>query len=95
MARITLEDFLQHTSDRFELVVLASQRTRDLESGSPLMVERDNDKNTVVALREIAKGHVNLDALKQSFVQKFRQALEPVDSLEDIKESLEQDSLPA
>ena len=74
MARVTVEDCIEHVPNRFELVALASQRARQIVSGSPLAVERDNDKDTVVALREIAEQKVSLDALKTEVItshQKF------------------------
>lgn len=74
MARVTVEDCIEHVPNRFELVALASQRSRQIVSGSPLNVERDNDKDTVVSLREIAEQKVSLDALRQEVItshQKF------------------------
>ncbi|MGD9537898.1 MAG: DNA-directed RNA polymerase subunit omega [Alphaproteobacteria bacterium] len=64
MARVTVEDCVDKIPNRFELVLLAAQRARDIHSGASLTVERDNDKNPVVALREIAAGSVDLDQLK-------------------------------
>lgn len=61
MARVTVEDCLEHVENRFKLVLLASQRARQLEKGAEEFVPRDNDKDTVLALREIAEGHVNED----------------------------------
>jgi DNA-directed RNA polymerase subunit omega len=74
MARVTVEDCIEHVPNRFELVALASQRARQIVSGNPLNVERDNDKDTVVALREIAEQKVSLAALKEEVIlshQKF------------------------
>ncbi len=74
MARVTVEDCIEHVPNRFELVALASQRARQIVSGSPLAVERDNDKDTVVALREIAEQKVSLESLKTEVItshQKF------------------------
>lgn len=74
MARVTVEDCIEHVPNRFELVALASQRARQIVSGSPLAVERDNDKDTVVALREIAEQKISLDNLKAEVItsqQKF------------------------
>ena len=68
MARVTVEDCLDNVENRFELVLLASQRARQLEKGADEFVPRGKDKNTVIALREIAEGHVtkeNIDALHQ------------------------------
>ena len=68
MARVTIDDCLENVENRFELVLLASKRARQLEKGADELVSRDNDKDTVLALREIAEGHVtpdNIDALHQ------------------------------
>ena len=59
MARITVEDCIKTISNRFDLVVVASKRSRQLASGSPMTIDRDNDKNPVVALREISENIVN------------------------------------
>lgn len=61
MARVTVEDCLENVANRFKLVLLASQRARQLAKGAEEFVPRDNDKDTVLALREIAEGHVNED----------------------------------
>ena len=63
MARVTVEDCVERIPNRFELVMLAAKRSREISSGSSLTVERDNDKNPVVALREIADETVPLDDL--------------------------------
>lgn len=72
MARITVEDCIQRVPNRFELVMLAAQRARDISAGAPLTVERDNDKNPVVALREIAEGTVDLDHLRYELIYGLR-----------------------
>jgi len=61
MARVTVEDCLKNVKNRFELVILAAKRARQLMRGKEPMVDWDNDKPTVVALREIAAGHTNID----------------------------------
>ena len=68
MARLTVEDCIDRIPNRFELVLLAAQRARELGSGSALTVDRDNDKNPVVALREIADDTVDLDGLRRKLV---------------------------
>ena len=65
MARVTVEDCVDKVPNRFELVMLAAHRARSLASGSPLTVERDNDKNPVVALREIAEETLTADQLRE------------------------------
>ncbi|MCZ4280185.1 DNA-directed RNA polymerase subunit omega [Kiloniella laminariae] len=69
MARVTVEDCIKKVPNRFELVMLSAQRARDIVSGAPLTVERDNDKNAVVSLREIAEETISLDAVRSSLVQ--------------------------
>ena len=70
MARVTVEDCLDKVENRFQLVMLASRRARDLARGSEdPAVEWENDKTTVVALREIAEGHVSVDYLKKAPAQ--------------------------
>ncbi|MGR8981372.1 MAG: DNA-directed RNA polymerase subunit omega [Gammaproteobacteria bacterium] len=61
MARVTIEDCLEHVENRFKLVLLASARARQLSHGATEFLPRGKDKDTVIALREIAAGHVNLD----------------------------------
>ena len=68
MARGTVEDCIDIINNRFELVMLASQRARSLSSGAELTVERDNDKNPVVALREIAESKIDLEEVKDLLV---------------------------
>jgi DNA-directed RNA polymerase subunit omega len=69
MARVTVEDCIEHLPNRFELVALAAQRARQIASGNPINVDRDNDKDTVVALREIAELKVSLDSLRNELIQ--------------------------
>ena len=69
MARVTVEDCLEHVDNRFELVMLASKRAREIAiRGAQPMVEWDNDKPTVVALREIAEGLISRDLLKKDII---------------------------
>ena len=68
MARVTVEDCIDIINNRFELVMLASQRARSLSSGAELTVERDNDKNPVIALREIAESKIDLEEVKDLLV---------------------------
>ena len=76
MARITVEDCVTRVPNRFELVMLAAQRARDVSAGAPLTVDRDNDKNPVVALREIADGTVELDHLRYELIHGLRRHVE-------------------
>lgn len=69
MARVTVEDCIVKIPNRFELVMSAAQRTRDISAGAEITVDRDNDKNPVVALREIADETVSVDNLKESLIR--------------------------
>lgn len=66
MARVTVEDCVEEIPNRFELVILASERAKSISSGAPLTVDRDNDKNPVIALREIATKTIDPDALREA-----------------------------
>ncbi len=81
MARITVEDCLEKVENQYDLVLLAKERTSQLNSGSEILVEEDNDKRTVIALREIAEGKVDIDELKKSTVLRLRK--EPDENLEE------------
>ncbi len=83
MARVTVEDCVLKVPNRFELVMLAGQRARDISSGGRLTVERDNDKNPVVALREIAEETVELETLRNSLVQGLQKHVEVDEPEED------------
>ena len=83
MARITVEDCVEKIPNRFELVMLAAQRARDVSAGAPLLVERDNDKNPVVALREIAEDKLDLDHLRYELIHGLRRHVEVQDEPEE------------
>ncbi|MFN7663001.1 MAG: DNA-directed RNA polymerase subunit omega [Alphaproteobacteria bacterium] len=72
MARVTVEDCITKIPNRFELVLVASQRVHEISTGAPLTLDKDNDKNSVIALREIAEGTVSIDSLKEGVVQGFQ-----------------------
>ncbi len=86
MARVTVEDCILKVPNRFDLVMLAAQRARDVASGAQLTVERDNDKNPVVALREIADETTPLENLAESLVQGMRKHVEVDEPEEDAPE---------
>ena len=86
MARITVEDCLEKVDNQYDLVLLAKERTSQLNSGAEMLVEKDNDKNTVVALREIGEGKVNPEDLKKNAVLRLRK--EPN---EDVQEEVEEE----
>jgi DNA-directed RNA polymerase subunit omega len=83
MARVTVEDCIIKIPNRFDLVMLAAQRARDISSGAALTIERDNDKNPVVALREIADTTIDLEALSNSVVQGLRKHVETEEPVEE------------
>ena len=76
MARVTVEDCVLQVPNRFELVMIAAQRAREISAGGQLTVDRDNDKNPVVALREIADVTVNLDTLQDNLVKGLQRQVE-------------------
>jgi DNA-directed RNA polymerase subunit omega len=82
MARVTVEDCVDKVPNRFELVMLAAHRAREITSGSPVTVMRDNDKNPVVALREIAEETQSADDLRERMIEAHQTQIE-VDEPED------------
>ena len=94
MARITVEDCIDKFDSRFELVLVASNRARKLHSGEEPTVEKNNDKNSVIALREIAEETISADEFKQSLVEEY-QSVSPIDEeelgLEFDNENLDQE----
>lgn len=86
MARVTVEDCVLKVPNRFELVMVAAQRAREIASGAPLSIDRDNDKNPVVALREIADETVKLDYLKDALIRGHQKHVEPDEPEEEIVE---------
>lgn len=87
MARVTVEDCIDKIPNRYDLVMVAAQRARDISAGAPLCVDRDNDKNSVVALREIAENRVSIEDLQKSLVmgqQKYVEVEEPEDEEVEI-----------
>jgi len=76
MARVTVEDCIDKVENRFDLVLLASHRARMISSGAPITVERDNDKNPVVALREIAETTVSPEDLREELVHSLQKYVE-------------------
>ena len=86
MARVTVEDCVDKVDNRFELVLLSAHRSRMLSNGAPLTVDRDNDKNAVVALREIADETVSPDGLREELIhslQRYVEVDEPARGRED------------
>ena len=84
MARVTVEDCIVQVPNRFELVLLAAQRARNIGRGEEMTVERDNDKNPVVALREIADSTIDLAAVEADLVKSLQRAPEPEPAEEEV-----------
>lgn len=87
MARVTVEDCIDKIPNRYDLVLVAAQRAKDISNGSRLCVDRDNDKNSVVALREISENRVSIEDLQKSLVmglQKYVEVEEPEDEEVEI-----------
>lgn len=76
MARVTVEDCIDKVENRFELVLLAGHRARNIAGGQPLLVDRDNDKNPVVALREIADEAIKAEDLKEDLIHSLQKHVE-------------------
>ena len=91
MARITVEDCIDKFPSRFELVLVASNRARKLHTGENPTVDIDNDKNTVIALREIAEENIKVDDLTESAVYKLRKHVEQVDDGAEADEDVGDD----
>lgn len=89
MARVTVEDCVTRVPNRFELVMMAAQRGRNIGAGAPLTLDRDNDKNAVVALREIAEAKVDLKELENGLIRGLQTVVEA-----DEPEGEEMDLLP-
>lgn len=84
MARVTVEDCIDKVLNRFELVMVASQRARKIGAGAALTVDRDNDKNPVVALREIADETVDVEELKEDLIRNNQRVIALDDDGEDV-----------
>ena len=91
MARVTVEDCIDKVDSPYELVLVAKERATQLNSGIEPSVERDNDKNTVIALREIANENVKTNELTDSAVYKLRKHIEQVDDLSEEDEDIGDD----
>ena len=86
MARITVEDCLEKIDSQYDLVLLAKERTSQLNSGEQPLVEKDNDKNTVISLREIGEGKISIKNLEDSAVDKLRKQHDESLSLEELED---------
>lgn len=93
MARVTVEDCILHIPNRFELVLIASQRAKQISSGTPLTIDRDNDKDAVVSLREIADETISLPQIEESLIQTFFK--KPMSDIADRKLLTKGEEIPA
>ena len=84
MARITVEDCLEKIDSQYDLVLLAKERTSQLNAGDKPLVSKDNDKNTVISLREIGEGKVSLKTIEDSAINKLRKIKDEPKELEDL-----------
>ena len=89
MARITVEDCIKKIDSPYDLVLLAKERTSQLNAGDPSLLPKDNDKNTVIALREIGEGKVSIKTLKESAINKLRKYKEETAELEEVDDEHE------
>ncbi|HCI49202.1 MAG: DNA-directed RNA polymerase subunit omega [Alphaproteobacteria bacterium RIFCSPLOWO2_01_FULL_45_8] len=92
MARVTVEDCITRIPNRFDLVLMASQRVHEISTGAPLTVEKDNDKSSVIALREIAEGTVSVDLLSEGLIQSFQLHVEEDDEERQAVEALSEEN---
>jgi DNA-directed RNA polymerase subunit omega len=91
MARVTVEDCVEQVPNRFDLVMVAAQRSRDISAGATLTLDRDNDKNPVVALREIAEETVEIDSLQDAVIRGLQKHVEFDEPEEDMLDLMSSD----
>ena len=91
MARITVEDCLEKIRNQYDLVLLAKERTSQLNAGEKSLVSIDNDKNTVVSLREIGEGKITIKSLEDTAIDKLRKQQDVKNDLEDLEEDFNED----
>ena len=91
MARITVEDCLEKVENQYDLVLLAKERTVQLNAGSPMLVEEDNDKRTIISLREIGDGKINIKEVEASAIKRLRKEPDEVEQQEETEEETNDD----
>ena len=89
MARVTVEDCIQKVKNRFELIIAASQRAREISNGVQIEVDKDNDKNTVISLREIGDGAITYDDLKERYLKSLQKVV--INNEEDEDNDIEEE----
>ncbi len=88
MARVTVEDCVEKIPNRFELVAIAAQRARHISAGAAITIERDNDKNPVISLREIAEETVNIKELKEDLIKSLQRHVEQDEPEDDLVDDM-------
>ena len=91
MARITVEDCLEKVDNQYDLVLLAKERTVQLNAGSPMQVEEDNDKRTIISLREIGDGKIDVNEIEASAIKRLRKEPDEVEEQEETEEETNDD----
>ena len=91
MARITVEDCLEKVDNQYDLVLLAKERTVQLNAGSPMLVEEDNDKRTIISLREIGDGKLEVKEIEESAIKRLRKEPDEVERQEETEEETNDD----
>ena len=91
MARITVEDCLEKIDNQYDLVLLAKERTVQLNAGSPMLVEEDNDKRTIISLREIGDGKISVKDLEENAIKRLRKEPDEAEQQEEIEEETNDD----
>ena len=91
MARITVEDCLEKVDNQYDLVLLAKERTVQLNAGSPMLVDEDNDKKTIISLREIGNGKININEIEESAIKRLRREPDEQEEQEEIEEETNDD----
>tara|TARA_B100001173_G_scaffold127794_1_gene110892 strand:- start:78 stop:578 length:501 start_codon:yes stop_codon:yes gene_type:complete len=91
MARITVEDCLKKIDNQYDLVLLAKERTAQLNAGSPMLVDEDNDKRTIISLREIGDGKVSVKDLEDSAIKRLRKEPDEIEQQEETEEETNDD----
>ena len=91
MARITVEDCLEKVDNQYDLVLLAKERTVQLNAGAPMLVEEDNDKRTIISLREIGDGKINAKDIEESAIKRLRKEPDELEVQEETEEETNDD----
>ena len=91
MARITVEDCLEKVDNQYDLVLLAKERTVQLNAGSPMLVEEDNDKRTIISLREIGDGKIDVKEIEASAIERLRKEPDELEEQEETEEETNDD----